>query len=156
MVRAKANCVKMVLLLLLSGLSLSATANARVFGAAELKRDTVEADPISGLHWLRVGDPSHPAAPPKLILVPGDEGLPRGERRLGRAASRSICVHVGDHLRLDAATTALNSMTLDAVSAGNAACGGQVRARLAVTGKFVDIMVTSAGSGVLVAPGASR
>jgi hypothetical protein len=127
-----------------------------VFGAAELKRDTVEADPISGLRWLRVGDPSHPAAPPKLILVPGDKGLPSGQRRFGRVASGSFCVHMGDHLRLDAATTALNSMTLDAVSSGNAACGGQVRARLAVTGKLVDIMVTSAGSGVLVAPGASR
>ena len=154
MVRAKANCVKVVLLL--SGLSLSAAANARVFGAAELKRDTVEADPISGLRWLRVADPSHPAAPPKLILLPSDKGLSRGERRFGPVAPRALCVHMGDHLRLDAATTALNSMTLDAVSSGNAACGGQVRARLAVTGKLVDIMVTSVGSAVLVAAGASR
>jgi hypothetical protein len=60
-------------------------------------------------------------------------------------------------LRLDAAATASNSMTLDAVSSGNAVCGGQVRARLAVTGKLVAVTVTSAGFGVLLdAPGAVR
>ena len=153
--RAKAHCMKLVLLL--SGLSSSATAYARVFGVAELKRDTVEADPISGLRWLRVADPSHPAAPPKLVLLRSDQGVPKGEQRFGAPATRSVCVHVGDHLRLDAAGTALNSMTLDAVSVGNAACGDLVRARLAVTGKLVAVSVTRMGAGVLLAaPGGSR
>ncbi|MDQ1694474.1 MAG: hypothetical protein QOH85_2009 [Acidobacteriaceae bacterium] len=153
--RAKAHCMKLVLLL--SGLSLSAAADARVFGIADLKRDTVEADPISGLRWLRVGDPSHPAAPPKLVLLRSDQGVPKGEQRFGPHATRSLCVHAGDHLRLDAAGTAWNSMTLDAVSVGNAACGDPVRARLAVTGKLVAVTVTRVGAGVLLgAPGVSR
>lgn len=147
----------MKVVLLLSGLFLSVAAYARVFGAAALKRDTIQADPISGLRWLRIGDPSHPGAPPKLVLLPGDQGESGGERRFGSAAPRSFCVHVGDHLRLNGAATALNWITLDAVSSNNAACGGQVRARLAVTGKLVDVTVTSAGSGVLLdAPGALR
>jgi hypothetical protein len=154
-VRTKAHCMKLVLLF--SSLSLSATAYARVFGVAELKRNTVEADPILGLRWLRVGDPSHPAAPPKLVLLRSDQGVPKGEQRFGALATRSLCVHTGDHLRLDAAGTVLNSMTLDAISVGNAACGDPVRARLAVTGKIVAVTVTSVGAGVLLgAPGVSR
>jgi hypothetical protein len=145
----------MKVVLLLSALSLSFAAYARVFGAADLKGDTVQADPISGLRWFRVGDPSHPAAPPKLILLPGDQGVPMSERRSGPVSTRSLCVHMGDHLRLDATATASNSMWLDAVSSGNAACGGQVRARLVLTGKLVAATVTSAGSGVLLeSPGA--
>lgn len=154
MVRAKAN--RMKLLLFLSALFLSAAASARVFGAAELKRDTVEADPISGLRWLRVADSCHPGAPPKLVPLSGDLVLSRRERRPALVATSVLCVHAGDHLRLNAAATALNSMTLDAVSFGNAPCGGQVRARLAVTGKLVDVTVTSAGTGILQPPGAAR
>lgn len=151
----KENCVKLVLLLW--GLTLSAAAYARVFGAADLKRGTVQADPISGICWLRVEDPAHPSAPPKLILLSGDQATPRGERRFDPVATRSLCVHVGDHLRLATGSTASNSMTLDAISSGNAACGGQVRARLAVTGKLVAVTVTSAGFGVLrEAQGARR
>jgi hypothetical protein len=154
-VRAKAHCMKLVLLL--SGLSLSAAADARVFGVADLKGDTVEADPISGLRWLRVGDPSHPAAPPKLVLLHSEQGVPKGEQRFGPLATRSLCVHVGDHLRLDARGTASNSMTLDAISVGNAACGDLVHARLGITGKLVAVTVTSVGAGVLLAaPGVSR
>jgi hypothetical protein len=143
--------------LFLSGLCLSAAAYARVFGAADLKRDTVQADPISGLRWLRVGDPFHPAAPPKLALLRGDHAGPKGERRDVLVATRCLCVHVGDHLRLNAPETSLNSMTLEAVSSNNAACGDQIRARLTVTGKLVDVTVTSAGSAVFLdAPGALR
>jgi hypothetical protein len=140
----------MKIILLLSNLC-STAARGGVFGAADLKRDAAQADPISGLYWIRVTDPVRPSAPPRLVRL---SGLRRPHPP---ATNGPICVRAGDHIRLDGVATPMNSMTLEAVSFENAACGNHVHARIAVTGKLVDVMVTATGSGVLLEPsGVSR
>jgi hypothetical protein len=129
----------------------SAAAHGRMLGAKDLKRDAMQADPISGLYWVRVPDAVHPGAPPKLVRLDGVQ-LAHGPLPTG-----PLCVHAGDHLRLHEGSTALHSMTIDAVSFQDAACGNRVHARVGITGKLVDVLVTTSSSGVLLEPfGVSR
>jgi len=84
----------MNMILLLSNLC-STAARGGVFGAADLKKDAPQADPISGLYWIRVADPVRPSAPPRLVRL-------SGFRRSHPAATKGpICVRAGDHIRLD-------------------------------------------------------
>ena len=105
-----------------------------------------QADPISGLHWQRVTDPTHPSAPPRLTLTRSSGDALRGHRELRRP---TICVRAGDHVSLRSTNGGFSMFSLEATALQNGACGARVRARLAVTGAMVEMTVLDSGAGVL-------
>jgi hypothetical protein len=114
--------------------------------ALHLGCDAEQVDPISGLHWQRVLDAKHPAAPPRLTLLRGSgAGLSR-HRELTRP---TVCVRAGDHVSLRSAKSELSMSSLEATALQNGACGARVRARVAVTGALVEMTVLGSGAGIL-------
>jgi hypothetical protein len=105
-----------------------------------------QADPISGLHWQRVTDPTHPSAPPRLMLTRGSSTALREHRELRRP---TICVRAGDHVSLHSTNAGFSMFSLEATALQNGACGARVRARVAVTGAMVEMTVLDSGAGVL-------
>ena len=105
-----------------------------------------QADPISGLHWQRVTDPTHPSAPPRLTLMRGSGAALREHRELRRP---TICVRAGDHVSLRSTNAGFSMFSLEATALQNGACGARVRARVAVTGTMVEMTVLDSGAGVL-------
>ena len=108
--------------------------------------DGEQADPISGLHWQRVTDPTHPSAPPRLTLTRGSGAALREHRELRRP---TICVRAGDHISLHSTNAGFSMFSLEATALQNGACGARVRARVAVTGAMVEMTVLDSGAGVL-------
>jgi hypothetical protein len=105
-----------------------------------------QADPISGLHWQRVLDPTHPAATPRLALMRGSGS------ELSRHPERprpTICVRAGDHVSLRSANAGFSMFSLEATALENGACGARVRARVAVTRALVEMTVLDSDTGVL-------
>jgi hypothetical protein len=111
-----------------------------------LGRDAERVDPISGLHWQRVLDAMHPAAPPRLTLLRGSGAAMSQHREIVRPA---ICVRAGDHVSLLSANAGLSMSSLEATALQNGACGARVRARVAVTGALVEMTVLDSGAGIL-------
>jgi hypothetical protein len=107
--------------------------------------DARQADPISGLHWQRMADPKHPAAPPRLTLVRGDTAL-RSHRELRRPA---LCVRAGDHVLVHGKDVGSSTFSLEAMALENGACGDRVRVRIAITGAVAEMSVLGSGMGVL-------
>jgi hypothetical protein len=107
--------------------------------------DAKQADPISGLHWQRIADPKHPAAPPRLTLVRGDTAL-QGHRELRRPA---LCIRAGDHVLLHGKYAGSSTLSLEAMALENGACGDRVRVRIAITGALAEMSVLGSGMGVL-------
>lgn len=113
--------------------------------AMNIARDTVRADPFSGLQWQRVMNPERPAAPPQLMLVRGANA----EAHVDKGTHRpTICVRAGDHVALRSASAGPSTFSLDAMALGNGACGERVRARVAVTGAVVEMRVLDARTAV--------
>jgi hypothetical protein len=114
--------------------------------AVHLGRDAERVDPISGLHWLRVLDPKHPAAPPRLMRQRGAAAeLSRQEESLRPA----LCVRAGDHVSLRSANAGLSRSSFEATALQNGVCGARVRARVAVTGALVEMTVLDSGAAIL-------
>ena len=111
-----------------------------------LPREIDQADPISGLHWQRVADPTNPAAPPRLTLMRGFHAKLSGHRESLRP---TICVRAGDFVSLRSAKTRFSMFSLEARALENGACGAHVRARVAVTGALVEMTVLDLGVGTL-------
>ena len=105
-----------------------------------------QTDPIPGFHWQRVMDPTHPSAPPRLMLMRGAGAELNGQRDLRRA---TICVRAGDHVSLRSANAGFSMFSLEATVLQNGACGARVRARVAVTGTLVEMTILDSGAGVL-------
>ena len=114
--------------------------------ALHLPREIDQADPISGLHWQRVADPTNPAAPPRLTRVRGFHAELSGHRESRRPI---ICVRAGDFVLLRNAKTGFSMFSLEARALENGACGAHVRARVAVTGALVEMTVLDAKVGTL-------
>ena len=111
-----------------------------------LSREVEQTDPISGLHWQRVLDPTHPAAPPRWMLLRGSGFAvsTHGERR-----RPTMCVQTGDHILLRSANAGLSALSIGATVLENGGCGARVRARVTVTGAVVEMTVLDSGAGVL-------
>ena len=103
-------------------------------------------DPISGLHWLRLTDRVHPAAPPKLI-----QGRTAGLRSGHNAGStrHAPCVRAGDRVTLRREDEGAAQMSLEATALGSGATGDRVRARISLTGALVEIKISGPGVGIL-------
>jgi hypothetical protein len=114
--------------------------------AVHVARDAEQADPISGLHWQVVSDPRHPAAPPRLTLMRGSDQPSEKGKQLPRPM---VCVRAGDHVLLRGNNNDLSAMSLEATALENGTCGARVRARVAVTGALVEMIVLDARAGVL-------
>jgi hypothetical protein len=114
--------------------------------ALHIACDAKQADPISGLHWQRMADPKHPAAPPRLTLVRGADAAVRGHRELPRPA---LCVRAGDHVLLHGKHAGSSTLSLEAMALENGACGDRVRVRVAITGALAEMSVLGSGMGVL-------
>ena len=114
--------------------------------AASSFREIDQTDPISGLHWRRTVDPQHPAAPPRLTLVPG---ATRGADAPSKASTP--CVHAGDRVLIQTGDARSAGMSLVATALANGFCGDRIRARVAVTGAVVQISVLGSGAGALAA-----
>ena len=114
--------------------------------SAHLPREVEQADPVSGLHWQRVTDPTHPAAPPRLMLTRGTDAELNEHRDLRRP---TICVRAGDHVSLRSTNQGFSMFSLEAKVLENGACGTRVRARVAVTGAMVEMTILDSGAGVL-------
>jgi hypothetical protein len=114
--------------------------------AVRVARDAEQADPISGLHWQRVADPKHPAAPPRLTFTRGSDHPAGGDKQLPRPV---VCVRAGDHVSLRGARLGFSTMALEATALESGACGARVRARVEVTGALVEMKVIDAGAGIL-------
>lgn len=114
--------------------------------AVHVARDAEQADPISGLHWERIADAKHPAAPPRLTLTPGSDHPAERDKHFPRAA---FCVRAGDHVSLRGAHLGLSTMALEATALESGACGARVRARVEVTGALIEMKVIDAGAGIL-------
>jgi hypothetical protein len=115
-------------------------------GAAAVAHSMEVIDPVSGLHWLRLSDSAHPAAPPRLRLE--RVGDPESDHR-PVSARRPICVRAGDRVVLQRDNGSAVQMSLEATALGSGAPGDRVRARIAVTGALVEIRVSGPGAGVL-------
>ncbi|HEY3989114.1 MAG TPA: hypothetical protein VGM02_07440 [Acidobacteriaceae bacterium] len=114
--------------------------------AARLGLDAEGVDPISGLHWQRLDDPEHPAAPPRLRLMRGSDATFSARKNVRRA---SICVRAGDHVSLRDTNPRFSNFSLEAIALQSGACGARVRARVAVTGGLVEMTILSSGVGIL-------
>jgi Chaperone for flagella basal body P-ring formation len=116
-----------------------------IAAAASIARGVEVTDPISGLHWLRVEDPVHPAAPPRLVLGRSIE-LPASDKDVAKAVP---CVHAGDRVRLRRENGSAASLSMEATALGSGAPGDCVRARILVTGALVEMKISGPGAGVL-------
>jgi hypothetical protein len=105
-----------------------------------------QTDPISGLHWQRVTDPTHPSAPPRLRLTRGSGAGLIEHRELRRPTN---CVRAGDHVSLRSTNAGFSMFSLEATALQNGACGARVRVRVAVTGAMVEMTILDSGAGVL-------
>jgi hypothetical protein len=114
--------------------------------AVHLDRDAEQVDPISGLHWQRVLDAKHPAAPPRLTLLHSSGA---GVSRHREVVRPTLCVRAGDHILLRSANTGSSMSSLQGTALQNGACGARVRARVAVTGALVEMTVLDSGAGIL-------
>jgi hypothetical protein len=111
-----------------------------------VRDDAEQADSISGLHWQRVADPKHPAAPPRLTLMRGSDQ----PSDTGKPFPRPIvCVRAGDHVLLRGTNVGFSVMSLEATALENGTCGARVRARVAITGALVEMTVLDPGAGIL-------
>ena len=115
-------------------------------GAASIGHGMEVIDPVSGLHWLRLPDSAHPAAPPRLRLERIADS--QSDQRPVSARS-SICVRAGDRVVLQRENESTVQMSLEATALGSGALGDRVRARIAVTGAFVEMTISGPGAGVL-------
>lgn len=115
-------------------------------GAASVAQGMEVIDPVSGLHWLRLSDSAHPAAPPRLRVERiGDSES--DHRQL--SARRPICVRAGDRVVLQRENGSAVQMSLEATALGSGVPGDRVRARIAVTGALVEMRISGPGAGVL-------
>ena len=114
--------------------------------ATHLPHEVEQADPISGLHWHRMVDPKHPAAPPRLTLVRESSSEQSAHREVRRA---TICVRAGDRVSLRSADSRLSRFSLEATALESGACGARVRARVNVTRALVEMTVLDSGTGLL-------
>jgi len=114
--------------------------------AVHLGRNTERVDPISGLHWQRLLDPKHPAAPPRLSL---QRSSGAELSRHGQSLQPVLCVRAGDHVSLRSANAGLSMSSLQATVLQNGVCGARVRARVAVTGALVEMTVLDSGAAIL-------
>jgi hypothetical protein len=114
--------------------------------AVHLGRDAERVDPISGLHWQRVLDAKHPAAPPRLTLQRSSDAE---VDRHGESLRPALCVRAGDHVSLRTTNTEFSRSSLEATALQNGACGARVRARVGVTGARVEMTVLDSRTGVL-------
>jgi hypothetical protein len=114
--------------------------------AVHLDRDAERVDPISGLHWQRVLDPKHPAAPPRLTR---QRGSAAELSRHGESSRPALCVRAGDHVSLRSANAGLSMSSLEATALQNGVCGARVRARVTVTGALVEMTVLDSGAAIL-------
>jgi flagella basal body P-ring formation protein FlgA len=60
-----------------------------------------------------------------------------------------VCVRAGDHVLLRGNNNDLSAMSLEATALENGTRGARVRARVAVTGALVEMIVLDARAGVL-------
>jgi hypothetical protein len=104
-------------------------------------------DPISGLHWLRLTDSAHPAAPPRLTLSRNSGSQASGTTV--RSTKTLICVRAGDRVLLQRDDHGPAQMSLEATALGSGAVGDRIRARVTVTGALVEIRIAGAGRGFL-------
>jgi len=114
--------------------------------AVHLGRDAERVDPISGLHWQRVLDPKHPAAPPRLTRQRGSVAELSIQ---GKSLRPALCVRAGDHVSLRSANAGLSRSSFEATALQNGVCGARVRARVAVTGALVEMTVLDSGAAIL-------
>jgi hypothetical protein len=121
------------------------TASLGWSSTVNIARDAEQTDAISGLHWQRHADLQHPAAPPRLVLMPREEH-PAGHDTKGRA---TVCVRAGDRVLLQDANATTATFALEATALGNGVRGDRVRARVLVTGATVEMTVLDAGKGLL-------
>jgi hypothetical protein len=121
--------------------------------AVHVVRDAEQADPISGLHWQRVADPKHPAAPPRLTLMRGSDQPSETDKPSPRPM---VCVRAGDHVSLRGTNVGFSMMSLEATALENGTCGARVRARVAITGALVEMTVLDSGAGILSGKAAWR
>jgi len=114
--------------------------------AVHLGRDAERVDLISGLHWQRVLDPKHPAAPPRLTRQRGSVAELSIQ---GKSLRPALCVRAGDHVSLRSANAGLSRSSFEATALQNGVCGARVRARVAVTGALVEMTVLDSGAAIL-------
>lgn len=114
--------------------------------AVHVGRDAERVDPISGLHWQRVLDAKHPAAPPRLTLQRSSDAE---VSRHGESLRPALCVRAGDHVSLRTTNTGFSRSSLEATALQNGVCGARVRARVVVTGALVEMTVLDSGAGIL-------
>lgn len=103
-------------------------------------------DPISGVHWLRLTDPGHPAAPPR--LSPDRESGAAFVSRRGRAKS-APCVRAGDRVLLHRGGEGSALVSVEATALQSGSLGDRVRARIVLTGALVEMEVSGPGAGLL-------
>src|ERR1700751_3544488 len=114
--------------------------------AVHVVRDAEQTDPITGLHWQRMGDPQRPSVPPRLKLIRGSD---RPAKEHGHLPEAIACVRAGDHVLLRGTNFGFSTMRLEATVLESGVCGAHVRARVAVTGALVEMTVLESGAGVL-------
>lgn len=103
-------------------------------------------DPISGVHWLRLTDPAHPAAPPHLSLSRASAKAFVGRPLRIKSAP---CVRAGDRVLLHRGGEGSALMSVEATALQSGSLGDRVHARIVVTGSLVEMKISGPGAGVL-------
>lgn len=103
-------------------------------------------DPISGVHWLRLTDPAHPAAPPHLSLSRESTKALVGRPLRVKSAP---CVRAGDRVLLHRGGENSALVSVEATALQSGSLGDRVRARIVVTGSLVEMKISGPGAGVL-------
>ncbi len=114
--------------------------------SAKVAHDVPVPDSTTGFYWQRIIDPGNPAAPPRLIPVQ-DFAVPFGIR--GKARRPVACVQAGERLLLHEIRIGSSTVSLVATALQSGACGNRIRARIEITGAFIEITVLGHGMGAL-------
>ncbi|MGA7857773.1 MAG: hypothetical protein WCA11_07605 [Terracidiphilus sp.] len=113
-------------------------------------------DPHTGMRWVLLRNPVHPAGPAHVALVDngkneiqiGGARSPDVQRVPASEAPRPLIVHRGDRLIVEENTATIEAR-LEAIAMGAAARGGEIQARLKIGGKLVKVVALGAGRAAL-------
>ena len=98
---------------------------------------TEKTDPATGARWVMVRDAANPGGPGRWVMADSGVGS-------GAFFAKELVIRSGDRIVVEE-QTAVSEAWLEATALTSAACGGDLRARIAIGGRTVTARAIAAG-----------